>query len=413
MKKCSSIIKVAATLLLSATVLFTGCTALSDGISGGEIETSGARTFLSSSKRNVIYVSPSKLSEIDPTYYSHICVHFLTNKSSDSTIVYNDSKYNDNGSYTSIKNNVSSIKSALDKVRAKNKNVKILISYAGGDDGSKAASSVLKNRPSQYDKNGSVYKWLVSNIANFTVYAGFDGVDFDWEYFSGYSTYNPVYPGFVADVKNKIGRLDPNNKSKYIYTIAVQTESDFYKNSDIKTMLKNEFNFINVMNYDYNTSSSKIGSTGSFSRTAETIDAYINTVGLSASKLNVGLPYYGYAYKNKSDWYLGGSGTRVTKSNGDSYKPKYREIINNKNSDIHHVSETYNGTTLSTVAYCTGKDSYYSGTTLYIFDDATTVANKIKWAVGTRKCGGAMAWEYSYDSNKALQRAVVNTLNSY
>ena len=156
---------------------------------------------------NLIYAYDlDSVNDDDAEMFTHVCIAFLQHDADSTTL-----KYDKNSDLSGLKSSIASFK-------AKHPNVKVLISYGGGDTGSENASTVL---------NSDLYDDLVENIAEFVNTSGVDGIDFDWEYFGSYGTYNPIYPRFVSDIK----RLTNNSK---IYTIAAQTGSSFYGNADIK-----------------------------------------------------------------------------------------------------------------------------------------------------------------------------------
>ena len=374
MKKCSSIIKVAATLLLSATVLFTGCTALSDGISGGEIETGDGARFVNGSKRNVIYVRTEEVSTFkssDYSGYDFVCVAFA--KASESGSISGASGYGKKLKDAGYKN-------------------KVLISFGGGGDQGYAIYKALKNN---LETTASNLASIVNSSSN-----GYDGVDLDWEYFSStfkgtsyfqsngsvdsskmYKDCNKLYKDFTASLKKKLS-------SGKIITAAVQTSSKFYDNSDTKEMFKN-LEFINLMTYDYHYDDG-IDYTGDFEKTKSTVKAYkniINGLGYSASKLNIGLPFYGI------------------KKNSSKETISYDQIYNAIGS---HATDSASYSQSNGVAY------YKSGSTLYTFDNATTIKTKLKWAFGSDiGCGGVMAWDYHHDKeHNKLREAVKSALKS-
>ena len=368
MKKLTSVIKAAATLLLSATVLFTGCTALTDGVAGGNAANAdGSRSAAlnSSAKskyRNVAYVLDKTefrnlLDTGDYKCYTHIGFHLA--------------EIDKNGNL-----NKSALKEAIKKDDFKklhDANVKILLSFLGGGTQSEKQYKIYHSVMGSSTKRSTFINDTVSFVKNplglgssdLSKYTGyFDGVDLDWEYMSisssDYPSYNKQYIDLVYLLSDKLSGTGK------IITMAGMTSEKFYKDTakyeitarsdkkGIKDMFS-KLEFVSIMTYDYNTSSKKISATGSFPRTAQTIEGYI-AAGLSASKINIGIPFNGYAFDYTSDgWTI--DATEAARI-GSSYKPDYKTIMSNKKNGevVHHKSETYNGTTLTTIAYCTGYD---------------------------------------------------------
>ena len=392
-------VRVVLPVLLFA-IAFSGCSQLSAPVAADTVEFDAARAtrvnLKDKVKNNVIYVgSLSELSDADFKCYTHVCVHFV----------------NIDGDTGKISNDFANKKLSKEKIKTAHANgVKILASLAGGSkDQAVALYRSLYSDDSRTTKLISELVSLVNDPFGDGSYS-LDGIDLDWEYFGSsleeyngltgsdvYAACNPNYVKLVNKLEEKLGKKGSRSK---LITIAAQTEDDFFGDSAIKEMLK-KLDFVSVMTYDYNSSTSKVGYNGNFERTRETVDAYGKIVGYA--NVNIGIPFYGYRFENYSSTSYGSSATRTGDHSG---KPYFYEIYDTVGSSgISNASHTqYYENYGPGVAYCT------KNSVLYIYDDPTTIAAKIKWAMD-KGCGGAMAWEFKQDKNQLLQNAVVTALN--
>ena len=335
---------------------------------------------------NLIYAYDINSIEDDADLFTHVCIAFLQHEANSTELTYDD------------KTDLSELKQSIKDFKTAHPKVKVLISYGGGDTGSENASTVL---------NSDKYNELVANIGNFVKTSGVDGIDFDWEYFDDYDTYNPIYPKFVADVKKIAG-------DDKLYTMAVQTGDDFYGDSDIQKMLKT-LDFVNVMTYDFDYDSrakKQIGYNGNFQSTKNTINAYIDIVG--ADRTVTGLPFYGIGYEIE--------GSSITVKKGTATKGKGTE------DGFYRIYKYTDGKCITNAKYVTGDNqggavAYYIGTRpvntrkpaegsnpfIYFYDDPVTIDIKVKWALETKKCIGAMAWVYEDDTEDGILRKAMRT----
>ena len=237
---------------------------------------------------------------------THLCMEFIGHYSGTTDVTYRGQANSDT-------------QKEVTAFRTHYPNTKLLGSYAGGDDGSDVCSELIVDPANR--------KKIIENIVKFVATYNLDGIDLDWEYFSSYSTYNPVYATFTTELR---AALDENFKDYILLTIAVQKGSSFYTDSRIKEMLC-KFDFIGLMSYDcgsslrgtyekqtkvngvyqYKMGTSKVphisfngrhkpgtyvsgGNTDSDNDISSVIDSYAAITG--ADKLVAGIGYYGHAY---------------------------------------------------------------------------------------------------------------------
>ena len=196
------------------------------------------------------------------------------------------------------------------RARNENNNIKIYISIGGGYLTDEQASiwsnsiDIKDNRPI-----------IINEIVSFVVDNSLDGVDVDleWQYVtSGYSN-------FVIELKSALSA-----KGKGM-TAALPGTTKF---DNITQEALQTFDFINIMAYDFtgpwNPTAS--GQHSSFYHAQRGINFWKNTIGIPGEKITLGVPFYGYDFKNSTtvESFKYGSIVASNKSNAD------RDNIDNK-----------------------------------------------------------------------------------
>ena len=236
---------------------------------------------------------------------------------------------------------MSDISNIVNKAKTDNPNIKICISLGGGALNQEQATNWANLIASSENRSK-----IVSKTVEYVINNKIDGVDVDleWQYVTdGYSE-------FIIDLNNE---LDKHSK---IITAALPAKTRYSKLND--TAL-NTFDFINIMAYDFtgpwNPTSS--GQHSSYSHAKESINFWINNVGVSGNKLTLGVPFYGYDFSNSANVTAFTFGEMVS--------------INNSYSEIDNVGM-----------------KYYNG--------RPTIKSKVKLA--SEQVSGIMIWEIGQDS---------------
>ena len=228
-------------------------------------------------------------------------------------------------------------------------NVKVLISIAGGSNQSQYAKLLLNsNRAAFINK-------LVALVSLYNV----DGIDVDLEG----DNIDTNYESFVTELADT---LHPSGK---LLTAALA----YYTRAKISDNAMAAFDFVNLMAYDL---AGKEHSPYSFSKL--TVDYWRDTRGVAASKLTLGVPFYGY-YK---------MGTALTAM---FYKDITAAYTGAENRDTIKRTDGY-------VVNYNGKP---------------TIMNKT--ALAMARGGGVMIWQLLQDdtsSNKSLLKAIVDKIHS-
>lgn len=289
----------------------------------------------------------------------------------------------------------------LNKLKAKNPSLKILISV-GGWGWSGGFSNMALTAESR--------KKFIQSAVGFVVKHNLDGLDIDWEYPGMPGAGNPHRPedkeNFSLLLKECREALDsvPGNKY-YLLTIAAAASPRFLETTDMPEVAI-YLDLINLMTYDFagawdatvrhhaNLFPSEYYEGGN--SVSETVARFI-AKGVPAKKLVVGVPFYGRGWQNieqKNDG-LGGTG------NG----------IENLNLSFQNLVDNY----LSNPDFKQGWDP--SAKAPYLFSESEKIfityenpeSLKLKCQyINHSGLRGVMFWEYFDDADQTL----VSVLNS-
>jgi len=237
---------------------------------------------------------------------------------------------------------------------------------------------------------------LAKQLCAFVASHHLDGIDLDWEYYEDYPESNAAYLDFAQQLRKKL----PKNA---VLSMAGQKAPQFYRDESIVTMMKDVLDFTNVMTYDFdydNKMNRTVGYNGSFTETKLTMNDYAKALGGDKSKLNTGLPFYGSKFKIKDT------------------------EIHFENEPVHSFSSGANYTATTAALGVEGAKNPQAyddddgvaisvkGHDLFVFDNETTLTNKVNWSC-SQGFGGVMEWVASDDDAACtLQKAVSNALKA-
>jgi chitinase len=234
-----------------------------------------------------------------------------------------------------------SINSVVTDALNDNPNIVIMISLAG------AALTVQQASDwSNLIDNPANRPAFITKIVNYVLANNLDGVDVDLEW----SHVTSGYSDFVIELEVA---LDAEGK---LITAALPNQTLF---TNINQNALDAFDWINIMSYDatgpWNPSSPGQHSSYNFSQNG--ISFWKNTVCIPASKLNLGLPFYGYDFVN------------ATTVNAFTYEQMVS--ANSSYADIDNIG-----------------NAYYNG--------RPTIEAKVSLAVN--EVGGILIWELGQDA---------------
>lgn len=233
------------------------------------------------------------------------------------------------------------ISNIINEAKKDNPNIKISICLGGG-----VLTTVQADNWSNLLSSSENRTKIITKTVDYVLNNNLDGVDVDLEW----QNVTDGYSEFV------IGLNDELDKHSKIITAALPAKTRYNKLND-KAL--NSFDFINIMAYDFTGSWNPAlpGQHSSLNHAEESIDFWINTVGVSPNKLTLGVPFYGYDFQSS------------TKANSFTFSSMVS--MNSSYADRDNVG-----------------NKYYNG--------RPTIKSKVKLA--SSKVSGYMIWELGQDS---------------
>ncbi|HXA01594.1 MAG TPA: glycosyl hydrolase family 18 protein [Cytophagaceae bacterium] len=240
------------------------------------------------------------------------------------------------------------------------KNVKVAMSIGGANASGAVYNALLNNTNSMNN--------FVNNLVQYAVNNNLDGIDVDIEgnILDGNSVNSTQYQNFIASLGSA---LHARNK---IMTAALGT---WFANQ-VTNYAAAQFDWISVMSYDAYGTWTGPGPHSPYSLAVNDFNYWHSTKGVPASKLMVGMPFYGYSW--------GSYGTNSL---------TFSTIVN-----------TYPGAENS--------DQIGSSPNMISYNGIPTIKQKTTFAI--QNAGGVMIWELSQDAtgSKSLLLAIDQVIHS-
>jgi chitinase len=262
--------------------------------------------------------------------------------------------------------------------------VKVLVSIGGGD-------GIEGPRFNKMAQSETTRQAFVTNVHDFLVKYGYDGVDIDWE-----------VPNTVdmANCTTLMQELRNGLPSPWLISMAVTADPRNYGQGLDIPALAPILDFMNVMTYDYYGTWS--GATGLVSPLLQdpadpsqngsvktSMDLYANTYGVPLSEMNIGTPFYGYEWDGVDTlWTLCSTCASASQNYGTYIKQR-----------INQQGWTYNFDTAAQSPYLT--NTTVPG--LITYDGVPSTSHKVHYAMKTRGFGGVFMWELSADYDGTSQ----------
>lgn len=254
---------------------------------------------------------------------------------------------------------------------------------------------------------------FAESCVDFIVKYGFDGIDIDWEY--------PVAGGMPTNIsrpKDKVNftllmkklreKIDARGKKDgkdYILTFAGASSNSYLKNIEL-SKLEQYIDYANIMTYDihgtwdaYSDFNAPLYKNSDSSPQYKwSVDQGINAwlkAGISPEKIVMGVPFYGYIYKEVGNTNKG-LYKKYSGSSSISYENVIKNYLNKSGYKRYFHSE-------SKVPWL------FNGSTFISYEDKQSIGLKAKY-IKSKGLGGAMIWELSQDPQKVLLETLYNDM---
>ena len=286
----------------------------------------------------------------------------------------------------------------LNLLKKRNPALKILISIGGWTWSGKFSDAVLTDT--------SRIGFAASAVAIIAKYQ-LDGIDIDWEYpgrpgLEG-NVYRPEdkqnYTLMFREIRSQLDKLQQQTGRTYLLTTAVGAFKSFLDHTEMREAQR-YLDYINLMTYDYSGGkvaghhtnlypSKKYHSTNS----ADSAFIYFTAAGVPASKLVMGVAFYG-RFSNLAPGGKGIGDTIATYAKGKGFTIIKDSLINQAGYKMYRDKKAkadylYNAETRQFVTY----------------DDEWSVAQKCRY-VKHKHMAGVMFWEYADDPKNYLLNVI-------
>ncbi|GAA0133468.1 glycosyl hydrolase family 18 protein [Paenibacillus sp. YSY-4.3] len=308
----------------------------------------------------------------------------------------------------------------LIKLKQENPGLKTIISVGGWS---------WSNRFSDVAANAQTRETFANSAVDFLRKYQFDGVDLDWEYpVGGGLSGNSVSPAdkqnytlLLQKIREKLDAAGAQDGKTYLLTIASGASPSFAQNTELAG-IASVVDWINIMTYDFNggwqtvsahnaplhydpaAAAAGVPDAATFNA-ATGIQGHLNA-GVPASKIVMGMPFYGRGWANCGS---GGNGqyqscSGVSNGTWESGIFDFSDLeanYINKNGYTRHWNDT------AKVPYL-----YNASSRIYIsYDDVESFSHKTDF-IKSNGLGGAMFWEFSGDRNKTLLNKLASDLST-
>jgi chitinase len=287
-------------------------------------------------------------------------------------------------------------------VQQKNPSVKTLLSIGGGG----ANATTFASMASQASRRKS----FIDSSITLARSNNFHGLDLDWEYPTNATEFTNL--GLLLNEWRAAVAKESTSSGKppLLLVAAFFYSSNYYSLNYPIQAISNSLDWVNVMAYDfyaplswstpsktgppaalYNPTSQVSGDSG--------IRAWIQA-GVSAKKLVLGVPFYGYAWRlvNANNHGIFSPANGAASSNAMTYS-QIKNFITNSSA-----TAVFNSTFVTN--YC------YSGTTWIGYDDTQSISTKVTYAKG-KGLLGYFAWQVGQDLNSVLSQTGSYVFNIY
>ncbi|HTE01092.1 MAG TPA: glycoside hydrolase family 18 protein [Mucilaginibacter sp.] len=282
----------------------------------------------------------------------------------------------------------------LNELKKQNPNLKVVISIGGWTWSGKFSDAVLTD---------TARMAFAASAVDIVRRYDLDGVDIDWEYPGRPGLQGNVYRPedkqnftlMFRDLRHALDSVKQQTGKNYLLTTAVGGFASFLDNTEMGKA-QQYLDYINLMTYDFSdtvaTHHTNLYNTNLY-HTQKYADNAVNAfiaAGVPASKLVMGLAFYGRVY-NLDSLAKRGIGEKIlTRDRGRGYTV-IKDSLVNKNGFEHYRDRKAKAPYL----YNASKRQFIT------YDDEWSVKKKCKYVL-SKKMAGVMFWEYSSDPKEYL-----------
>jgi chitinase len=296
----------------------------------------------------------------------------------------------------------------LTRLKARNPQLKLTISIGGWTDSGKFSDAALTDSTRRLFTGSALDLFFRQRPGLF------DGIDIDWEFpVAGGMEGNVERPAdkrnftlLLAELRRELDAQGAKDHRHYELTIAASARPQEIANVEI-SRIEPLLDFINVMTYDYHSGPGRTnfnaplyaakGDPTPQYNIDVTMRAFL-AAKVPASKLLLGIPFYGHGYGSVPNVHAGlfqqGTGKPVNWKQGDG---DWRTLSQTRLKDPHYVRHWESSARVPWLYDST------SGTWVS-YDDPQSVREKVRY-VRERSLGGVVIWELGGDDGR-LMRAI-------
>lgn len=256
---------------------------------------------------------------------------------------------------------------------------------------------------------------LAKSMVDAVVKYRLDGLDIDWEYPGSYSGRDLAedrknYTLLINEIRKQLNAVNKD----YLLTAAIPGGPWGHERFELETLV-NYFDYINMMSYDLQSSSTGTHHTALYPSTVlsgtvtgcsvdETVKLWTNR-GVPLSKICLGIAFYGKDIKTRTTKNDGLGQSSIT---GGSYKNSaYTKICDSYFSLIGTtVNYNFDYSSCAPYMYNTEKKLFFT------YDNELSIIYKCEYAK-TKGLGGVMIWEIGEDTTNTLITAVAQGMNRH
>lgn len=302
---------------------------------------------------------------------------------------------------------------ALQQLKQLHPNLKVMISIGGASAANTAnfAAAAATASGRQQLAASCIDMFIEGNVAQgISTGTLFDGIDIDWEFPAAADKQN--FTALLTQFRQQLDSLGRQNHKHYLLSIAAPAGSQNYSNMQLAAVAA-ELDFLNMETYDYhgtwetttNHAAPLFDSPLDPDRSQgldvnDTITAYLKA-GVPASKMLLGIPFYGRGWTGVPDVHYGLYQT----STGPAPSPSGDTLATDGVATFRTL-EQFPGTNgyASHRDYFSLADWLYSpaSQTFWTYDDPDTVSYKMAYArLRAGGLGGAFGWALKDDDSNA------------